>query len=167
MVFVVAAVALGAAGWYWWRRLTAARHEAAARARGAAPADVTGWSHARLREVVAVLFEYEGSRVEPRRADTGVDLALMTAHEARPRVLVRCQCASEGPAEAKAVRTFFGTTVMEGVAEAWFVSAAGFAPEARQFARGHRLKLISGEDLQRRLQTLPVEVLRRAIMPRR
>lgn len=131
------------------------------------PADVAAWSQERLRDVSAALFEYEGSRVQVRPAESGADLALLGPSEPKPRVLVRCQAASAGLAAAKSVRTFFGTTVMEGVDGVWFVSAGGFTAEARQFAAEHGLVLISGEDLLQRLKAMPPLALMRALAPAR
>ncbi|ACB76963.1 restriction endonuclease [Opitutus terrae] len=168
---VIMAGAVIVLGLCWWLiRRRAAESEASHTGPATilpTPADVAAWSQERLRDVAAALFEYEGSRVQVRPADSGADLALLHPSEPKPRVLVRCQAASAGLAAAKGVRTFFGTTVMEGVDGVWFVSAGGFTAEARQFAAEHGLVLISGEDLLQRLKAMPPLALMRALAPAR
>ncbi len=130
------------------------------------PADIAAWTQDRVRDVVAALFEFEGSRVELRSTESGAELALMHPNETRPRVLVRCQSAAAGLAGGKAVRNLYGTVVAEHVDNAWYVSPGGFTPEARQFARENGMVLIGGEDLLLRLKTVPPLALIRILAPK-
>jgi hypothetical protein len=127
------------------------------------PAEIAGWSHNKVREVSAGLFEYEGWRVQLRTADTGADLALRHDPAARPEVLVGCQAAGGGLAGARTLRNLFATAVAEGVPTIWFVSPGGFTPEARAFAAEQQVALVDGEALLQRLKPLPALALIRVL----
>lgn len=144
--------------WLWSRRTREPAPESAAEVAKSimpTPADITTWTQERVRDVMAALFEYEGSRVVVRPTESGAELALMHPTEPRARVLVRCQSAAGGLAGGKSVRNLFATVVAERVDLAWYVSPGGFTPEARQFAREHGIVLIGGEDLLVRLKNVP------------
>ncbi len=119
------------------------------------PADVAGWSQERVRDVAAALFEHDGGRVKVRRTESGAELAVLPQEGEHPRALVRCQSAGAGLAGKLAVSALLGTAVAERVDAAWYVSAGGFTPDARQFAGEHGMRLISGEDLLDRLRKVP------------
>lgn len=156
---------VGLISWMLSRRRPAGRVETAVRAPATmpTPADITAWPTARLCDVAAALFEFEGARVQRRPAASGADLALFHPPEARPQVLVGCQAATSGLAGAKVVRELFATGVAEGVERTWFVSPGGFAPEAREFAGERGVELIGGEELLVRLKALPPLALVRVL----
>lgn len=157
------AVAIGC----WWMLRRKPTEEAPAkpteRSLQPTPADIAGWTQERLRDVMAALFEFEGSLVQVRPTESGAELALLHQGENRPRVLVRCQSSAAGLAGGKSVRNLFATIVGERVEQAWYVSPGGFTPEARQFAREHGIVLIGGEDLLMRLKVVPPLALMRML----
>ena len=119
------------------------------------PALIAVWSHARLREVCAAVFEVEGFHVKPRLMESGADLALHRGRETKPEVLVLCHPGTVGLAGAKMVRELLGTIVVENVDAGWVVSPGGFTAEARQVAIERGLVLIDGEQLLQRLAEVP------------
>jgi hypothetical protein len=122
-------------------------------------AQIAAWTNEKVCAVTAALAESEGYVVAPQPPGAGRDLVLKQRGETQPRVVVCCAAGVVGPVAAKRVREFLGTLLAEGVPTGWFVSAGGFAAEARVYAEQNGLVLIDGEQLLAQLRDLPPMVL--------
>lgn len=110
---------------------------------------------ARLRLLVASLFEAAGYTATPHADDPDGNIELRLRGHAKASVLICCQHAQLGPIGAKPVREFFATLVASGVEAGWFVGTGEFTPEARTVAAERGIELIDGEGLIERLRHLP------------
>jgi hypothetical protein len=161
---VAGAVLVALLLWWLWRNRVAAegtsplamkaRIDAAA---GGLPtyAEMSGWTKQKLCAITAGLAESDDYAVEVRPADDDVDLALRKRGDLKPRVLVCCAPGADGVTGAKRLRELFGTMTAEGVDTGWFVSPAGFASEARQYAEAHRIILIANDTLHNLMREVP------------
>jgi hypothetical protein len=157
--------------WLWRNRVSAegtsplamkARIDAAA---GGLPtyAEMSGWTKQKLCAITTGLAECDDYAVEQRPADNDVDLALRKRGDIKPRVLVCCAPGADGVAGTKRLRELFGTMTAEGVDTGWFVSPAGFASEARQYAEAHRIILIANDTLHNLMREVPPVSLPRVL----
>lgn len=90
-------------------------------------------------------------------ADGGVDVIISDSRDPeKPFAVVQCKAWSK-PVGCEPVRALWGTREHLGAPLAIFYSVAGFTPDARAFAEGKHLKLVSGHELLTQLETLPPE----------
>lgn len=90
-------------------------------------------------------------------ADGGVDVVIADSRDPdKTFAVVQCKAWSK-PVGCEPVRALWGTREHLGAPLAIFYSVAGFTPDARAFAEGKHLKLVSGHELLTQLETLPPE----------
>ncbi len=118
-------------------------------------AEMSGWSKAKLRAVVAKLAEYDDYAVVMRPSAQDIDLELRKGGDVKPRVLVCCAAGNEGVISTKRLRELFGSLAAEGVENGWFVSPAGFSADGRAYAASHRIILVGSEGLHSLMREVP------------
>lgn len=167
---IIAALGAGAAAililyWVLWRRPRtvvpkvevremADRIDAAA---GGMPtlAEISRWPKERLTAVTAALAEFDSYVSRVRRAGGDVDIELRRRGDVSPRVLVVCSPGSSGVVGTKRLRELFASLAAEGVENGWFVSPAGFAADAGEYAAAHRILLVSADGIQGMMREVP------------
>ena len=165
---IAAGLLLAAVGWWFiWRERRAVQkgdHRAATglaeRISDAASglpsvAEMAGWPKGKLRAVVAGLAEADGYGVTTRPVGGEADIELTRPRAAKPSVLVVCIAGDAGIVSARRVRELLGTMTAEGMDEGRVVSTVGFAKDAVEFARQHKILLIDNTRLLEELRALP------------
>ncbi len=111
----------------------------------------------RFDELVAACFRAEDRRVELAKPDPdeNVEIHLYRSGESKPSAYVHCLSWHDGPVGAKPVRKLFGGMAAGGVSEGWFVATGDFTPEAREYAAGKNLCLLTGGQFAERINALP------------
>jgi hypothetical protein len=115
----------------------------------------------RFDELVAASFRTDDVRAELAKPgeDGDVDVYLFRGGESLPSTYVRCKSWHDGLVGAKPVRELFGVMAAGGVSEGWFVATGDFAPEAREYAAGRNLHLLTGGQFVERINALPSGLL--------
>jgi len=130
------------------------------------PPAATAWSLALIRALEWKRFEElcvqfwcrKGypARLTGAGADGGVDVAIADQRDpARIFAVAQCKAWSSKPVGVEAVRALWGAKDHFKATLALFYGLSGFTPDARAFAVGKPLKLISGEELLQQIQSLP------------
>ncbi len=126
------------------------------------PAELSQWPKPKLCSLLAALAESDGYAAEMQGPGSDKDIILRRKGEPQPRVLICC-----GPIGAvvagKGLREFFGTLTADGVEAGWFVSPAGFTPDARTYANQHNIRLIDGDHLVAQMRDLPPFILTKVL----
>jgi len=87
-------------------------------------------------------------------SDGGIDIVIADRQDA-DKIFAVAQCkAWSKPVGVEPVRALWGAKDHFGAQLAIFYSVSGFSTEASNFAAGKHLKLVSGDELLRQLQTL-------------
>ncbi len=110
----------------------------------------------RLEELCEGFWKAKGhpARSTGPGSDGGVDV-IIADHRNPDRVFAVAQCkAWSKPVGVEPVRALWGAKDHFGAQLAIFYSVSGFSTEASNFAAGKHLKLVSGDELLRQLQTL-------------
>jgi hypothetical protein len=110
----------------------------------------------RFEELVTWYFEKTGFQARRSRvgADGGVDIHLFRMGDDRPFAYVQCKAWYTYTVGVKPVRELFGVMAADGIGTGYFVATGGFTEEARMFADGKGLKLVSGIHLLEKLESL-------------
>lgn len=111
----------------------------------------------RVEEVCEGFWKAKGypARGTGPGSDGGVDV-IIADHRDPTKVFAVAQCkAWSKPVGVEPVRALWGARDHFGAQLAIFYSVAGFSSDARTFADGKHLKLVSGEELLAQLLTLP------------
>jgi restriction system protein len=111
----------------------------------------------RVEEVCEGFWKAKGypARVTGPGTDGGVDV-IIADHRDPTKVFAVAQCkAWSKPVGVEPVRALWGVRDHFGAQLAIFYSVAGFSSDARAFADGKHLKLVSGDELLAQLLTLP------------
>ena len=109
------------------------------------PRDLT-WDEFEL--LVGQIYQRKGYCVKLSAgtgSDGGIDLDLKRGNE---RVLVQCKSWNVSKVGAREIREFFGVLVSEGASRGIFVTTGTFTNDARDFAAGKPIEMISGVELQ-------------------
>lgn len=110
-----------------------------------------------FEKLTAEYFRAEGFRADLTKmgADGGVDIYLHRDDNPRPFACVQCKAWGSQQIGVKTVRELFGVMVAAGINEGYCVGIGEFSADARAFAEGNNLHLISGELLIARFNRLP------------
>jgi hypothetical protein len=110
----------------------------------------------RFEQLVTWYFQRTGFRAERSRigADGGVDILLFRQNEERPFAYVQCKAWHTYDVGVKPVRELFGVMAAEKISTGYFVTTGCFTSEALEFAQGKPLKLVTGDYLLERLNSL-------------
>jgi restriction system protein len=120
----------------------------------------------RFEELVTWYFQKTGFRAERSRvgADGGVDIHLFRQNEERPFAYAQCKAWHAYTVGVKPVRELIGVLAHDRIGVGYFVTTGDFTAEAVAFSQGQPLKLVTGDYLLERLNSLPesdrVELLR-------
>lgn len=130
-------------------------------------ASTEAWSLDLIRELEWKRFEmlcagfYDAKGYHPKTtrigADGGIDIVLYrkSAPAGRPFGVVQCKAWSNRPVGIKPIRELFGVKAAENAPLAVFMTTTDYTDEAKGFAKGKHLELISGTKLVELLQGLP------------
>ena len=110
----------------------------------------------RFEVLTAAYYKELGFRAETIQCgpDGGIDVKLFRGDEATPAAVVQCKAWSNRPVGVKAVRELLGVMVHNKVDTGVFLATGSFAPEAIEFAKGHRIALGTGEQFLSKLNAL-------------
>ena len=113
----------------------------------------------RFELLIEGLFRAEGLLAERIRAgaDGGVDLVLRGTSDGPVKAIVQCKAWKTYTVGVKPVRELYGVMAAEGAPLGYFVCSGDYTSEAREWAKFKAMTLISGADLERRLNALPDE----------
>jgi len=117
--------------------------------------EICGWTHEKLRAVLAELAEFDSYFVTQRPAGSEIDLELRRTGDTAPRVLVCCAPGAQGSVGPKPLRELFGTMAAEGAELGWFVSPVGFTADAHSYAAAHRIVLVGLDGLHNLMREVP------------
>ena len=109
-----------------------------------------------FEDAVCKLFNTFGYNlsVTQRSKDGGIDLDGLQGGLGRARVVVQCKRYSD-PVGVGAVRELFGVVSDDpNISESFLVTTSTFTQEAQAFARGKRITLIDGTELEMRFSNL-------------
>jgi hypothetical protein len=111
----------------------------------------------RFEELVTWYFHKAGFRAERSRvgADGGVDIHLFRTNDKRPFAYVQCKAWHTYDVGVKPVRELFGVMAADGIGTGYFVTSGDFTADALEFAKGQPLKLVTGDHLLEKLNSLP------------
>jgi hypothetical protein len=110
----------------------------------------------RFEQLVTGYFEKTG--LEAKRshvgADGGVDIKLHKIGESRPYAYVQCKAWHVYTVGVKPVRELFGVMAADGIGTGYFVTTGTFTGEAHDFVTNRDMKLVTGEYLLEKLNSL-------------
>ncbi len=111
----------------------------------------------RFEELCRAYFETKAftSRATRIGADGGVDINLYKGDLEKPAVLVQCKAWNTYKVGVKPVRELFGVMAASNVSHGIFMTTGEFTREAKAFAKGKRLALMSGSSLYQSIMEMP------------
>jgi len=114
----------------------------------------------RYEELCRAYFEAKGftSKLSRVGADGGVDIHLFKGSSEKPIVLVQCKAWNTYKVGVKPVRELFGVMASEGVPQGVFMTTGEFTGEAKEFAKGKKLVLVTGSALFQSIKAMPEEI---------
>lgn len=115
----------------------------------------------RFEELCSGYFSAKGYRAELSRqgADGGIDIHLYKESYSPTKVfgIVQCKAWSSYKVGVKPIRELFGVMTSENSPLAIFMTSGNYTKEAKEFAEGKSLKLLTGDSLFHLIQSLPKE----------
>ena len=114
----------------------------------------------RFEALCRAYLEAKGGRAESTDAgpDGVVDIRLFKGKSEKPIALVQCKAWNACPLEAEPVRELFEAMAAEGISAGILMTTGTYAREARDFAKGKKLILISGNALVTSILEMPEEI---------
>lgn len=112
----------------------------------------------RFEELCAQFWSSKGypARLSGPGADGGVDVVIADQRDpAKTFAVAQCKSWSSKPVGVEPVRALWGARDHFRANLALFYGLSGFTPDARAFAEGKHLKLISGEALLQQIMAMP------------
>ena len=114
----------------------------------------------RFEMLCAGFYEAKGYRPQTTRtgADGGIDILLY--RKAGPEVfgIVQCKAWNTQPVGVKPARELYGVKAAENMPLAVFITSCDYTEDAKTFAHGKALQLITGDKLLKLLMDLPEQV---------
>lgn len=120
----------------------------------------------RFEELAAYFFSAQGWKADfgTLGPDGGVDVRLTHRQDPARRAHVQCKAWTDQQlVGVKPVRELFGVMAADGVPEGWFLTTSDFTAEARAFATGKTLHLLSGPQFVQQFNQLPGADQRRTL----
>jgi len=115
----------------------------------------------RFEELCCEYFISKGYRAKltGKGADGGVDVELFKENYSsiKPYGLIQCKAWDKSKIGVKLIRELYGVMASEGAPLGVFITTGDYTPEAIKFSKYKNLKLISGNELLKRIQSLPKE----------
>ena len=118
--------------------------------------EIEGWSQSLLNElewkrfeqVISHFYKLRGFRSKVTRmgADGGVDAILYEEQSQNPHTLIQCKSWSQ-KVGVKPVRELFGVMAADGIKNGIFATTSDYTGEARQWAEGKSIQLLSGTSI--------------------
>lgn len=99
-------------------------------------------------------YDAKETRIGP---DGGVDIIVNKEGQEKPLAIVQCKAWNKYNVGVKPIRELFGLMAAERVINGMFITTGDYSAEAREFAKGKNLRLITGERLLEVIKQLPVE----------
>ncbi len=111
----------------------------------------------RFEELCEGFYREKGWTTRATRlgADGGVDIYLYGTEPEKPLGVIQCKAWNNYRVGVKPVRELYGVMAAEGVELGIFISSGDFTRDARFFADGKRVKLLTGGDLLKLIRNLP------------
>ena len=119
----------------------------------------------RFESLCRAYLEAKGGRAETTKTgpDGGVDIKLFKGKSGKPVGIVQCRAGNSGPVGIELVQNLFEAMAPEGVSAGILMTTGYFAQEAKDFAKGKKLILISGVDLVHSILEMSEEVQQRLL----
>lgn len=111
-----------------------------------------------FEQLVGEFFRRKGYAVEETGgggADGGVDLVVTLGKD---RYLVQCKQWKARQVGVATVRELYGVMAAQGAAGGFVVTSGAFTDEARRFAEGREIKIITGDQLLQKIQATQIPV---------
>ena len=111
----------------------------------------------RLEQLVEAYFKKTGYEARRSRvgADGGVDVLVFRSGEEKPCAYAQCKAWHVYKVGVKPIRELLGVIKADGVDQGYFVTTGVFTQEALDFAEKQSIRLVSGEYLLEKLNSLP------------
>ena len=112
----------------------------------------------RFEELCAGYFQAKGWRTRLTRlgADGGVDIYLYkTESDTKPLGIIQCKAWNTYKVGVKPIRELYGVMAAEQTPLGIFITSGKFTQEAREFAAGKHVKLMTGDNLLKLILGLP------------
>jgi restriction system protein len=113
----------------------------------------------RFEELCAGVFLAKGydAQVTELGADGGIDIHLFKPGTEKPLGIIQCKAWNSRRVGVKPVRELYGVMAAEETPLGIFIASGDFTDDARSFAKGKHIKLLTGRDLLGMIKELPEE----------
>jgi restriction system protein len=111
----------------------------------------------RFEDVCQKFYETKGIKSEttPLGPDGGIDIRLYQDDTGKASAIVQCKAWGEKDVGVKPVRELLGVMAHEKITKAFFMAAGGFTDDAKTFAAGNKITLVTGDMLVAMIRRLP------------
>jgi restriction system protein len=118
---------------------------------------ITSLEWKRFEDLCAGLFSAKGysAKTTGIGADGGVDVYLFKPGANKPLGIIQCKAWAKNKVGVKPIRELFGVMSAEQVPLGVFINSGDFTADARSFAKGKHIKLLTGKDLLGLINQLP------------
>ena len=115
----------------------------------------------RFEQVISHFYKLRGFRSKVTRmgADGGVDVVLYEEHSQTPHTLIQCKSWSQ-KVGVKPIRELFGVMAADGIKNGIFATTSEYTGEARQWAEGKSIQLLSGASIVGMFNGLEIEQIK-------
>ncbi len=111
----------------------------------------------RFEDVCQKFYETKGIKSEttPLGPDGGIDIRLYQDDTGKASAIVQCKAWGDKDVGVKPVRELLGVMAHEKITKAFFMAAGGFTDDAKTFAAGNKITLVTGDMLVSMIKRLP------------
>ena len=111
----------------------------------------------RFEDVCQKFYETKGIKSEttPLGPDGGIDIRLYQDDTGKASAIVQCKAWGDKDVGVKPVRELLGVMASEQIPKAFFMAAGGFTDDAKTFAAGNKITLVTGDMLVSMIKRLP------------
>ena len=95
------------------------------------------------------------SETTPLGPDGGIDIRLYQDDSGKASAIVQCKAWGDKDVGVKPVRELLGVMAHEKIPKAFFMAAGGFTDDAKTFAAGNKITLVTGDMLVSMIKRLP------------
>ncbi len=120
---------------------------------------ITSLEWKRFEDLCAGLFSAKGydAKTTGTGADGGIDIYLFPSGVDEPLGIIQCKAWAKNKVGVKPIRELFGVMTAEKVPLGVFITSGEFTADARSFAKGKHVKLLTGKDILKLIKELPQE----------
>lgn len=119
----------------------------------------------RYEELCVQYLVEQGCKAEvtPLGADGGIDIKVFGTHGEKPIAIAQCKAWGHKNINVDLVRALYGVMAAEQIPHGIFLTTTDFTTEAKDFAKGKHLQLISASEFLRLIRALPGDKQKRLL----